>query len=290
MSNGSEPRDDQLIQWVRDHRAPGEPSFSADSAWRRFEATHHLATAPRPWYRHAGWRSAAAVVLIAASLPVAWRMMGTRTVERIAANGERAIIELADGSRITLNGGSSLRYPARASGNVEVALDGEALFEVRHDSTRTFRVRTAVGTVEDMGTRFTVRAYRSDERVDVVVTEGAVALTASQGSPLRLEAGAGGAIIGGVAQRLAATEKARRLAWLDGTIILDAVPLRDAIRELEHAYGIAITIADPALAARPVTARLAHETPERAIAAISLSLGADYVRDNGRFTIKPAAQ
>jgi transmembrane sensor len=53
--------------------------------------------------------------------------------------GKRSEITLADGTKIWLNAGSQLSYPASFTGNSrEVYLSGEAFFEVESDEPNHF--------------------------------------------------------------------------------------------------------------------------------------------------------
>ena len=59
----------------------------------------------------------------------------------LTAKGNVGEFTLPDGSRVWLNGESRLKYPAEFSGPTrEVALSGEAFFEVSKDSLRQFSV------------------------------------------------------------------------------------------------------------------------------------------------------
>jgi transmembrane sensor len=113
-----------------------------------------------------GWRAAAALLLIAAGGATWWRVAAgpteaaAETRERSTAPGQRASFELVDGSRVTLNAGSRLRWRADYGARTrDVQLEGEGYFEVRHDRARPFRVHARGAVAEDLGTRFTVRAY-----------------------------------------------------------------------------------------------------------------------------------
>lgn len=102
--------------------------------------------------------------------------------ETITGRGQRATVELPDGSRAILAAESRLRYPASAEHwrdadrARDLYLEGQAYFEVQHDSTRAFRVHTATGVVEDLGTEFVVAAYPETHGTLVAVVAGVVAL------------------------------------------------------------------------------------------------------------------
>ena len=92
--------------------------------------------------------------------------------------GEHLRVLLADGSAVTLNACSELRYPERfARRRREVRLvRGEAFFEVAHDASAPFTVETDDVSVEVLGTKFNVNAY-DKEVTTVYLKEGKVRLT-----------------------------------------------------------------------------------------------------------------
>ncbi|MGN7723039.1 FecR family protein [Chitinophaga sp. 22620] len=117
-----------------------------------------------------------------ASIPVARAMQDTaQWLNRQNGKATRAVIELADGSKIWLNAESRLSYPEVFSRTSrEVYLSGEAFFDVTKDQERPFIVHLAKGTVKVLGTSFNVRAY-DNEPVQTSVTTGKVAFIPKYG-------------------------------------------------------------------------------------------------------------
>ncbi|HUQ80141.1 MAG TPA: FecR domain-containing protein [Gemmatimonadaceae bacterium] len=211
---------------------------------------------------------------------------GDRTFanEIVTPNGTRQTITLGDGSRVTLNAGSRLRWAADYGVRVrDVHLDGEAYFAVTHDATRPFRVHARGTVAHDLGTRFTVRAYDELAAVEVVVAEGAVSL--------RHDAAADSAIIGtGQLGKLGASGSPtvesnvaveRWTAWTGGSLVLEGLTLANALPQLERWYDADFIVADPQLAARRVSARFHDETLPQMLDALTLALGATW-RQSGR--------
>src|SRR6202042_1154910 len=90
------------------------------------------------------------------------------------ALGEQRSVLLADGSRATLNTASTIEVILQ-KGRREVRLvQGEALFEVAHDSARPFVVRAGNALLKDVGTQFNVDMRSNGTTVTVV--EGQVAV------------------------------------------------------------------------------------------------------------------
>ncbi len=84
-------------------------------------------------------------------------------------------IQLADGSRVWLNAGSSLTFPVAFVGNErKVAVTGEAYFEITHDKNKPFYVSENNMTVAVLGTHFNIKAYNDEPDAKVTLLEGKV--------------------------------------------------------------------------------------------------------------------
>jgi len=92
-------------------------------------------------------------------------------------SGQRATVELADGSRITLAPRSTLTLVEDRHGHpVTADLVGEAHFDIIPNRAAPFAVRTGTVMTRVLGTTFDVRRY-ADERVgQVVVLSGKVSV------------------------------------------------------------------------------------------------------------------
>ncbi|MDX1365233.1 MAG: FecR domain-containing protein [Arenibacter latericius] len=89
--------------------------------------------------------------------------------------GKKSKIKLSDGSKIWLNSGSRLVYPAAFNGkNREVYLEGEAIFDVVHDKTRPFLVVSEGQKVEVLGTVFNVSTYMDESEIRTTLKSGSV--------------------------------------------------------------------------------------------------------------------
>ncbi len=147
------------------------------------------------------WRAAAALVLgVGVVLSLQWsggKMYST-------AIGELKTVELSDGSTVQLSAGSQLRVRYSRHARELELLRGEALFNVEHDVTRPFNVRSAGSVVQAVGTRFDVD--RREGSIVVAVLEGKVRVFADIGSAGTLRDVAG---TGARAELLAANEQLR---------------------------------------------------------------------------------
>ncbi|MDI9870309.1 FecR family protein [Flectobacillus roseus] len=91
--------------------------------------------------------------------------------------GEHATVTLEDGSKLFLNGASSLRFPTKLQGQTRhVYLEGEAYFEVTHNPQQPFIVSSKHLNTTVKGTTFDVHDYTQDNQANVTVLTGKVAV------------------------------------------------------------------------------------------------------------------
>ena len=192
--------------------------------------------------------------------------------------GKRFAVVLSDGTKVTLNAGTSLRYPVRflKGQNRQVFIEsGEAYFDVTKDENHPFIVQNSNVNVRVLGTQFNVSAYPEDSNVTTVLVEGAVSLYASdlnydaKNSPI-LKPGFKAAW--NMKDQSLNIEKADveiYTAWINGKIILKHMKFNSIIKKLERHYNVEITNNDDTLDEEYITATFDTETIEEVFAVIS---------------------
>lgn len=89
--------------------------------------------------------------------------------------GERKQIRLADGTKVWLSPNSKLSYPDKFEGpERHVSLEGEAFFEVSHDSSHPFIIKSGAVSTTVLGTSFNVSAYKQQHTINVTLVTGKV--------------------------------------------------------------------------------------------------------------------
>jgi transmembrane sensor len=195
------------------------------------------------------------------------------------APGQRATIQLTDGSRVELGVASRLTVSAFTDSTRNVTLEGEAMFDVEHDERRPFRVRSAGTVTEDLGTRFGVRAYREDTVVRVFVTAGAVTVRgdSARSAPTLLVAGQLARLDArGMVTVETDVDTARYLAWTRSRVVLRSEPLRDAIVEIGRWHDVVITIPDERVARLRITADMPLRSLVETLNAVTIPLNLRY--------------
>lgn len=95
--------------------------------------------------------------------------------ELVVPFGSKAEFTLADGTKVTLNAGSKLKY----SGSYGITdrtlqLEGEAYFKVAKNRELPFIVKTTHVDVRALGTEFNVKAYPGEGTIETTLVEGSV--------------------------------------------------------------------------------------------------------------------
>jgi ferric-dicitrate binding protein FerR (iron transport regulator) len=95
--------------------------------------------------------------------------------ELIVPIGSHAQFSLSDGTAVTLNAGSRLKYDNHFGIKDRVVqLEGEGYFKVAKDIERPFTVKTSYLNIRSLGTEFNVKAYSDDKTIETTLVEGSV--------------------------------------------------------------------------------------------------------------------
>ncbi len=192
-----------------------------------------------PWLLSTAGLMAAAVAVAAV-----WMVRPRERADTVATSvDQRRTFTLADGTRVELNANTSMVVEnGRAERRVRLA-NGEAYFIVSKDKTRPFIVETPAGSVRVTGTIFNVRTETATE-LDVTVVEGSVQVRPGESSgPTAigpgddLYSGKGGVSV----RKLSAGALDDSLAWRQGQIVFDGVPLSEALARVSRYHGRQIT-------------------------------------------------
>ncbi len=159
-------------------------------------------------------------------------------------------VVLPDGSKVWVNAGSRISFPEFFAGDTrEVQLEGEAFFDVAHDESKPFIVKTGRMTTQVYGTRFLVSAYSDAASSRVSLVEGSVGITAGSKQAM-LQPGQG-------IEYNSAEEQLSHFAvnikevnsYMQPLFVFEDVDLGTIAKRLERWYGVKLGFEDPQLAA-----------------------------------------
>jgi len=170
------------------------------------------------------------------------------------AVGERSTFRLADNSVVTLSTDSAVRVNHWGAERRLTLLRGQAYFQVAKDKTRPFIVTAGDKSVTAVGTAFDVRLEPG--KLSVTLVEGRVRIAgASPQGERRVEMDAGSRFVASSRAdwAITAVDTAKESAWLQGRLVFDGEPLSAVVAEMNRFSERKLALADPALAATPVS-------------------------------------
>jgi len=165
--------------------------------------------------------------------------------------GQHAVL-LPDGTLISLNAASSLRYPASFAHATErrVELTGEAYFEVAKDPDKPFIVKTKNEEVEVLGTHFNLNSYPDEPESKTTLVEGMVKVRMNHEQPAKnkeqvkiLKPGQQ-AVISATEFNIKNVDAESEVAWKDGEFVFTGQNLSTIMRMISRWYNVDIKYAD----------------------------------------------
>ncbi|WIO74970.1 FecR domain-containing protein [Porticoccaceae bacterium LTM1] len=222
-----------------------------------------------PVYAMAASLVLAAVVGIRVLVPFGEESASDINVSRYATRvGEQKVVNLPDGSEITLNTGSLMLVEMSKNQRRIILEHGEAYFAVAPDESRPFTVDLGERSVTVLGTEFNI--LKSPESFTLAVVEGMVSLHRKEepvsGNSLLLlpdrnpvnlnDPGQVRLVAGNVAEFNSIDQEllgfhdkdvSRFQVWRTGKLYFDEVPLYKVVHELNRYSGKKIMVEDAAV-------------------------------------------
>ena len=213
----------------------------------------------------------------------------------IVPYGKRTQITLAEGTRVWLNSGSRLVYPAAFAQNKrEVYIEGEAVFDVVHMDDKPFIVSTKDFDVKDMGTVFNISTYSDDKYSSTVLEQGKIELIYSGNSILsraKIDIMPGTMAIFDRNQKTFAQKQVnpkKYLSWRDGYLIFNSEKLENILRKLGRYYNMEMIITDSQLKNETFTGYLdLKNSAEEVLSIINETTSLSYSITNEKIFINP---
>lgn len=206
----------------------------------------------------------------------------TAPVRRVLADGSTA--ELREGAEISVEYGSGVR-------RVKI-LRGEVYFDVAKDTAREFVVQAAGVEVRAVGTEFAVEVGQAS--VDVLVTEGRVAVRSAAGPAGRDRAASLPAVIldaghhlstplfdvqnMGSAERLSPGKIDERLTWRIPWLQFAGTPLRDAVEVINRHSRVHLELAEADLGTVRLSGSIRADNVEALLALLEVDYGVEAER------------
>ncbi len=239
--------------------------------------------------------------------------------------GARSEVLLPDGSKVWVNSGSQIEYPADFKGReVNLFLEGEAYFEIVKNPKRKLNVKTSSINIQVLGTKFNVKSYNEEDRVETTLVNGSISITGKIGKklikdPILLKPREQAVLVKSensvqvldsaqpdadksesenskIQDRGEETLKPMMkingeidvepfVSWKDNKLVFKGERFDELAIKMERWYNVEIIIKDDELKNARYTGTFEKETIEQAIAALSISLPFTYEINKNRIEI-----
>jgi ferric-dicitrate binding protein FerR (iron transport regulator) len=156
---------------------------------------------------------------------------------QVPAGGRPYTVKLSDGSKITLNAATTLRYPESFSKTnreqVEL-ISGEIYAEIVHNQEAPLQIKAPGQLIEDIGTEFNISAYVDDPDKRTTLVEGAIKVNQKIIKPGQQ------AILANNELTIAKADLDQVTAWKDGDFNFRGQHIDVIMRQLARWYNIEV--------------------------------------------------
>lgn len=280
--------------WEQSLQLAGNVNIDENAAWQKFKQRAEgltPTTAPvrkMPAYKTV-LRIAVAVILIVASGIIGYMVTGVFTakpVTQLALQTTDNVLAdtLTDGSVVTMNKHSEIKYPSAFKGNTrEVKLTGEAFFTIAPDKKKPFIIHVNDIIITVVGTSFNVRTVNG--KTEVIVETGIVKV--SNGKEI-VQLRPKEKVLADSAVIYTKDTAADRLYnyYRSKEFVCNNTPLKRLVEILNEAYGSHISIENKALENLPITTVFKEEPLDHIVAVIAETLSITAEKNNGEYILR----
>jgi ferric-dicitrate binding protein FerR (iron transport regulator) len=274
--------------------------YDANQAWNKVESQiqskpSRKASGLKMIWTHPIFRAAAAV-LLAAVLLISGYMVAFdpsasgELLEISATNQVLNTFALPDGTVVSLNTNTKLKYPEKFGRKTrEVSIEGEAFFEVKPNKNKPFIIHAGSAEIKVLGTSFNVSAYPETKQVEVIVETGKVQVLNKiiQANELILTPGDKGTLIYSSNSLLKTTNQDPNfLAWKTHNLTFKATSLGEVIETLQKIYKVNIHVADPKLNGLLLSAQFNDYPLDFILKVIETTFQIESQHVNGQYILK----
>ena len=202
-------------------------------------------------------------------------------------NGQKANVQLPDGSHVRLNSASELRYsPDFGKKNRTVRLVGEAYFDVQSNPNNPFIVLTRADLqVKALGTKFNIKSYPNDEQIIGTLIEGRIEVS----NPLLSE------VLNPNEQILFHTKEMafskshvnnieEAIFWMTDQFVFEKETLESISRMLERMYNVTISFASPDIKDIQYSGKIKNNSMENVLNLITVVSPLQYTMTGSHIT------
>ncbi|WP_420548032.1 FecR family protein [Curvivirga sp.] len=186
--------------------------------------------------------------------------------------GEVKEVALSDGSVVRLAPESRLNVSFTTTQRAVELIDGQAFFDVAHDTKSPFTVRAENSVVKVIGTAFDVSTRHPS--VEVQVQEGIVSVKPDETEEIILRVGDTIRVKPDYSLIHGKIEPKYVSSWKENRLIVNDRPVSEVIETLSHYHSGTLLVLGDDIGEQPVTGVYQLTNPDAALSAIAQSVGA----------------
>jgi transmembrane sensor len=220
--------------------------------------------------------AAALVVLVIGAIFIS-KMFNDKTLKEITVSNKLIKeVVLPDGSKVTLDSGSILKYP-EDFGNHDrnVFLNGEGYFEVTPDKSKQFIVHTGTAQITVVGTKFNVRAWGKNEKEIVAVVDGKVQFGIGASNVI-IQKGQMSFAENGMVSNPLNIDVNTQLLWMKREMKFQSATLGEVLEQLGRWYDVQFTLPDDSYKSKIITIYIENRPLDDILDVLSLVLKLKY--------------
>lgn len=206
-------------------------------------------------------------------------------ITKFNPDGRKSTITLPDSSIVHLNSSSQIAYGSNFLDNRVIELSGEAFFEVRHNQTSAFRVRSGEVTTTALGTSFNVQAYPNEDLIKVSLKEGKVKINSQVSESLLNPGKAFQYEKSSMDINTLSFDPEKEFAWIDGILVLEENDLNGFINKIERWYGVEVMVMGQPGQEWRINGKFKNMSLQLVMESVSFAKGIDFKINNNELIL-----
>jgi ferric-dicitrate binding protein FerR (iron transport regulator) len=203
-------------------------------------------------------------------------------------NGQKANVQLPDGSRVRLNSASELRYPSDFGKKKRIVkLKGEAYFEVESNPKRPFIVQTRSSLeIKALGTKFNIKSYPDDAHIISTLIEGKIEVCNPElsemlnpGEQMQYHTEKG------IFNKLTVENVEEAIFWMTDQFVFSGETLENIARILERTYNVTVSFASPEIKEIHYSGKIKNNSIENVLNLIAVVSPIQYTMTDSHITL-----
>lgn len=210
----------------------------------------------------------------------------------ISTTENTEVVQLPDGSTITLAYHSTIEFPAKFADSIRfVKLTGEAFFDIEKDKEHPFIVQSGDMKVRVLGTQFNIKSYARNNIVETTLIEGLISISNVFNEETLILHPNQTAYYNTLTANLSYVDTPfaeDAVDWMSGRLIFRNQSLENICETLSNRFNVPIVIENDELKAYHLTARFEHgENLQQVLSILQKAIGFEWERTSGKVIIKP---